>query len=141
MIVLTLFLILTWAGSAGIAYGVVELTGGGPQREPGQRGERGLQGERGQQGEPGPQGERGLRGLQGTPGMPSTTPEWTGLTDCQKAWVWVVAVAPDISTDNPAHTAIWEAYGGACSSPPRHRPLDSENPLLPPDPDDYWVTE
>ncbi len=41
---LVLFVVLTWAGAAGIAYGVVELTGGGPQ---------------GEQGEQGPTGERG----------------------------------------------------------------------------------
>lgn len=43
-------LILAWAGSAGIAYGVVELTGGGP---PGEQGLRGPQGLRGLQGRPG----------------------------------------------------------------------------------------
>ena len=42
-IVLSLVL-LTWAGSAGIAYGVVELTGGGTQ---GEQGEQGLRGTRG----------------------------------------------------------------------------------------------
>ena len=42
-IVLSLVL-LTWAGSAGIAYGVVERTGGGPQ---GEQGEQGLRGTRG----------------------------------------------------------------------------------------------
>lgn len=41
---LVLFVVLTWAGAAGFAYGVVELTGGGPQ---------------GEQGEQGPKGERG----------------------------------------------------------------------------------
>ncbi len=41
---LVLFVVLTWAGAGGIAYGVVELTGGGPQ---------------GEQGEQGPKGERG----------------------------------------------------------------------------------
>ena len=127
IIVLALFLILAWAGSAGAAYGVVELTGGGPQ------------------GEPGPRGERGLQGLQGAAGMPAPTPtptpEWTGLTDCQKAWVWMVALDISIySADNPIWMAIQEAYDGACSSPPGHRPLDSENPLLPPDPDNYWLT-
>ena len=50
---LVLFVILTWAGSAGIAYGVVELTGGGPQ---------------GEQGEQGEQGDRGKQGLRGTAG-------------------------------------------------------------------------
>lgn len=45
---LVLFVILTWAGSAGIAYGVVELTGGGSQ---------------GEQGPPGPQGEQGPRAV------------------------------------------------------------------------------
>ena len=42
-----LFVILTWGGAAGIAYGVVELTGGGPtgpQGEQGERGERGFTG-------------------------------------------------------------------------------------------------
>ena len=44
-ILIVLFLVLlTWAGSAGIAYGVVELTGGGPQ---GEQGEQGRKGERG----------------------------------------------------------------------------------------------
>ncbi len=50
---LVLFAILTWAGSAGIAYGVVELTGGGPQ---------------GEQGEQGPKGERGPAGSAGASG-------------------------------------------------------------------------
>ncbi len=53
IMLLVLFAILTWGGSAGIAYGVVELTGGGPQ---------------GEQGEKGPRGERGVRGLAGTSG-------------------------------------------------------------------------
>ncbi len=38
---LVLFVVLTWSGAAGIAYGVVELTGGGPQGEQGPKGERG----------------------------------------------------------------------------------------------------
>ncbi len=54
-IVLSLVL-LTWAGSAGIAYGVVELTGGGPEGEPGEQGEQG------------PKGARGARGPAGSSG-------------------------------------------------------------------------
>lgn len=54
VVLLVLFVILTWAGSAGVAYGVVELTGGGPQ------------GERGEQGEQGPRGEQGPAGSSGT---------------------------------------------------------------------------
>lgn len=46
LIVLSLVL-LTWAGSAGVAYGVVELTGGGPQGEQGDRGLRGSAGSAG----------------------------------------------------------------------------------------------
>ena len=54
-ILLVLYLIfVTWVGSAGIAYGVVELTGGGPQ---------------GEQGEQGPRGERGTSGLAGASGI------------------------------------------------------------------------
>jgi hypothetical protein len=54
----TIFLVLylifvTWVGSAGIAYGVVELTGGGPQ---------------GEQGEQGPKGARGASGPAGSSG-------------------------------------------------------------------------
>ena len=44
VMLLLLFVILTWGGAAGIAYGVVELTGGGP---PGPQGEQGERGERG----------------------------------------------------------------------------------------------
>ena len=56
-VILLLFAILTWGGSAGIAYGVVELTGGGPQGE---------QGEQGPRGAPGKRGTRGLTGAAGT---------------------------------------------------------------------------
>ena len=49
-----LFVLITWAGAAGIAYGVVEMTGGqGPQGVPGAAGEQGVAG---------PPGERGLPG-------------------------------------------------------------------------------
>ena len=48
VVILLLFMILTWGGSAGIAFGVVELMGGGQQGEQGEQGER---------------GERGLRGV------------------------------------------------------------------------------
>jgi len=48
-----ILLILAWAGSAAISYGVVEVTGGGPQ---------------GDQGPPGPKGDQGARGLQGPSG-------------------------------------------------------------------------
>jgi len=54
---LILFVILTWAGSASIAYGVVELTGGGPQGEQGEQGEQGTRGERGPAG---PAGDSGI---------------------------------------------------------------------------------
>ena len=47
VMLLLLFVILTWGGSAGIAYGVVELTGGGPQGEQGERGPRGSAGSSG----------------------------------------------------------------------------------------------
>ena len=47
LIILVLFLILTWAGSAGIALATVELTGGGEQGPPGPPGEQGTQGPRG----------------------------------------------------------------------------------------------
>ncbi len=57
IMLLVLFVILTWGGSAAIAYGVVELTGGGPQ------GEQGLQGE---------QGDRGPRGTAGPAGSSNT---------------------------------------------------------------------
>ena len=58
-ILLLLSLILvTWVGSAGITYGVVELTGGGPQ---------------GEQGEQGPRGARGTSGLAGLSGTDSGT--------------------------------------------------------------------
>ena len=50
VMLLLLFVILTWGGSAGIAYGVVELTGGESQ---------------GEQGPPGPQGPKGASGPQG----------------------------------------------------------------------------
>ena len=43
LLVLSLVL-LTWAGSAVVAYGIVELTGGGPQGEQGPRGARGPSG-------------------------------------------------------------------------------------------------
>ena len=43
LLVLSLILV-TWVGSAGMAYGVVELTGGGLQGEQGPRGERGPSG-------------------------------------------------------------------------------------------------
>ncbi len=49
LLVLSLILV-TWLGTAGIAYGVVDLTGGGPQ---------------GEQGEQGPKGERGPAGPAG----------------------------------------------------------------------------
>jgi hypothetical protein len=52
LLVLSLVFV-TWLGSAGIAYGVVELTGGGPQ---------------GEQGEQGPRGERGPAGAAGASG-------------------------------------------------------------------------
>ena len=56
LIVLALFVILTWAGSAGVALATVELAGGGEQGLPGPQGEQG------------PRGERGARGLAGTSG-------------------------------------------------------------------------
>ena len=52
LLVLSLILV-TWVGSAGVAYGVVELTGGGPQ---GEQGERGLKGDHGARGSVGPSG-------------------------------------------------------------------------------------
>jgi len=50
---LVLFVILTWAGAAGIAYGVVQ-------------GAEGPQGEQGEQGERGPKGATGPAGLSNT---------------------------------------------------------------------------
>lgn len=50
LLVLSLVLV-TWLGSAGIAYGVVELTGGGPQGEQGEQGPRGERGPAGSAGE------------------------------------------------------------------------------------------
>lgn len=50
LLVLSLILVM-WVGSAGVSYGIVELTGGGPQ------GEQGVQG---------PRGERGARGFAGS---------------------------------------------------------------------------
>ncbi len=50
---LLLFVILTWAGAAGIAYGVVQ----------------GAEGPQGEQGEQGPQGEKGERGPRGPEGI------------------------------------------------------------------------
>ncbi len=51
IMLLVLFVILTWGGSAAIAYGVVELTGGGPQGEQGEQGKRGLTGPAGTSGD------------------------------------------------------------------------------------------
>ncbi len=45
------FALVVWAGSAGISYAVVELTGGGPQGEQGPQGARGERGPQGQRGE------------------------------------------------------------------------------------------
>ncbi len=47
------FLVLAFAGSGAIAYGVVQATGGGPQ------GEQGVAGPRGEDGAVGPQGPPG----------------------------------------------------------------------------------
>jgi hypothetical protein len=52
LLVLSLVSVM-WVGSAGIAYGVVELTGGGPQ---GEQGEQGLRGTRGATGPAGSSG-------------------------------------------------------------------------------------
>ena len=43
LLVLSLILVM-WVGSAGVAYGVVELTGGGPQGEQGPKGDQGARG-------------------------------------------------------------------------------------------------
>lgn len=48
-----LFILIAWAGASGVAYGVVELSGGGEQGPPG------LQGEPGPEGAIGPQGPAG----------------------------------------------------------------------------------
>ena len=48
-----LFILIAWAGASTVAYGVVELTGGGEQGVPGV------------QGEPGPEGAIGPRGPAG----------------------------------------------------------------------------
>ncbi len=62
VMLLLLFVILTWGGAAGIAYGVVELTGGGP---PGPQGE---------QGEPGPRGLTGTQAVEDPVEQLFTTP-------------------------------------------------------------------
>jgi hypothetical protein len=49
------FMLLAWAGSGAVAYGVVELTGGGPA---------------GEVGPPGPEGEQGIAGPPGIQGPP-----------------------------------------------------------------------
>jgi hypothetical protein len=51
-----LFICIAWAGAGSIAYGVVEVSGGGPQGEQGPQGPRG---ETGLAGEEGPQGPAG----------------------------------------------------------------------------------
>jgi hypothetical protein len=51
-----LFVIIAWLGAATVAWGVVELNGGGEQ------GEIGLQGPQGVAGEPGPEGPQGPPG-------------------------------------------------------------------------------
>ena len=51
-----LFICIAWAGAAGVAYGVVEVSGGGEQ---GEQGPPGIQGEPGATGEEGPQGAAG----------------------------------------------------------------------------------
>ena len=51
-----LFIVIAWAGASGVAYGVVELSGGGDQ---GGQGPPGIQGEAGPQGIAGPQGPPG----------------------------------------------------------------------------------
>ncbi len=48
-----LFILIAWAGASSVAYGVVELSGGGEQGPPG------LQGEPGPEGVVGPQGPAG----------------------------------------------------------------------------------
>lgn len=48
-----LFILIAWAGASSVAYGVVELSGGGDQGPPG------LQGEPGPDGAAGPQGPAG----------------------------------------------------------------------------------
>ncbi len=48
-----LFILIAWAGASSVAYGVVELAGGGEQGPPG------LQGEPGPEGAIGPQGPAG----------------------------------------------------------------------------------
>ena len=89
VMLLVLFVILTWGGSAGIAYGVVELTGGGSQGEQGEQGERG---------ERGPQGTRGLAGA-GT-GLDSS-----GLRTLATFWA---AAQVGENTSHPATVACVE---------------------------------
>ena len=61
------FLVIALAGSAGISYGVVELSGAeGPQ---GEQGPPGPQGEPGSAGPPGPQGAEGAAGPSGLSGL------------------------------------------------------------------------
>ena len=57
------FVLLACAGSAAVAYGVVEATGGGPA------GEQGIQGEQGIKGDTGDQGPQGIPGNDASQGM------------------------------------------------------------------------
>jgi hypothetical protein len=51
-----LFICIAWAGAGGVAWAVVEVSGGGAQ------GEQGARGEQGEQGIQGPEGARGPAG-------------------------------------------------------------------------------
>ncbi len=75
-------LIFSWLGSAGMIYGLVELTESvkGEQGEQGIRGTTGLQGDIGQQGPPGPTGLQGAEGSTGSTGSAGLTGA-TGTVD------------------------------------------------------------
>ena len=81
---LVLFVVFTWAGAGGIAYGVVELTGGGPQ---------------GEQGEQGPKGERG-------PAAPAAP--FSSGSSCDKA---TEAYLEGLSTPGLSDSQISTLYG------------------------------
>jgi hypothetical protein len=53
MAAIAIYILLAWAGSAAVAYAVVQFTGEGPP---------GVTGPRGEQGAPGPEGPQGISG-------------------------------------------------------------------------------
>ena len=83
MKLLVAFLILAWVGSAAISYGVVELTGGGPDGEQGVQGRQGDTGRQGMQGLSGPEGPQGPRGFTGDTGSQGITLSTTSNYDLE----------------------------------------------------------